>query len=33
MKENIKSVLVITLTALICSSLLYLVLYITGGIA
>ena len=32
MKEKIKSILVLTLTSLICASLLYLVLYITGGI-
>lgn len=32
MKNKIKSVLVLTITALICATLLYLVLYITGGI-
>lgn len=29
--DNIKGVVVLTITALICSLLLYLVLYITGG--
>lgn len=33
MKERLKSILVLTLTALICATLLYLVLYITGGIS
>ena len=32
MKEKIKSILVLTITALICASLLYLVLNMTGGI-
>ncbi len=31
MKEKSKSILVLTITALICSLLLYLVLNITGG--
>lgn len=33
MKERLKSILVLTITALLCASLLYLVLYITGGIS
>ena len=33
MKERLKSILVLTLTALVCATLLYLVLYITGGIS
>ena len=33
MKDKLRSILVLTLTALICATLLYLVLYITGGIS